>query len=110
MSNPIFPQIRRATLRERGYHMTEQDLKAKNALILLEAHDQEALFTVAEDDYRKMAVEIEGLARLMKERKRDISIDVYETMFDSRLFRKTLEDYTKAADERDRLKELISKI
>jgi hypothetical protein len=35
---------------------------------------------------------------------------VYETMFNSGLFRKTLEDYTKASDERTRLKELVSKI
>jgi TPP-dependent indolepyruvate ferredoxin oxidoreductase alpha subunit len=83
--------------------MNEQDIKIKKALLLLEATENKALLGVVENDYHAMTQEIEGLVRLMKERRRDISIETYESMFSDGSFRKMLEDYARVCDESDRL-------
>ena len=94
----------------RGYFMSEEKKRQIKAMNLLEYVESKQQLVALQDRAQRLAVEFEGLAKLLRENPQNIAIDAYTSLLNHTKLGDIIADIRVAITEVAKREELVGKL
>jgi hypothetical protein len=80
----------------------------EKALLLLQAHEAKRRLIIADNAYRNLVTNLEALVHGLKDHRRDLIVEYYESLFLDGRFRQVWEKRFNAEDDNTRLQDAVN--
>jgi len=80
----------------------------EKALLLLQAHEAKTRLIIADNAYRNLVTNLEALVHGLKDHRRDLIVEYYESLFLDGRFRQVWEERFNAEDDNTRLQDAVN--